>query len=180
MEYFPLGLKAAHIGVVGLGLYVAIEGQNKLEATGTGNPTPISPDNHLYGFIKEQFLYATYVVTLIALAQLFVLFYYHNYGGKEAYFRGAFFVLALINIIFASIVLQGAVTLLKTDSAYTDGSGNAGTVNSLTGDKKTVSIAAAVLGGLVITFSFINFYHAGAGANRAEAGSMGRRSPRRK
>jgi len=180
MEYFPLGLKAAHIGVVGLGLYVAIEGQNKLPSNSVEITDTVDTTNPNYGFQKDTFLFATYIVTLIALAQLFVLFYYHNYGGKESYFRGAFFVLALINIIFSAIVLQGAVTLLDNSSSITS-EGTDIPVNKITGDKETVAIAAATLGALVITFSFVNFYHADARGNRMEIGvTTGRRSPRRK
>ncbi len=180
MEYFPLGLKAAHIGVVGLGLYIAIEGQNQLHATSDpGGAVLDGPDTYVYGFSKETFLLGVYVVTVIALAQLFVLFYYHNFDGKESYFRGSFFVLALINIIFSAIVLQGAVTLLDTSSAYTD-SGTQGTVGKLTGDREIVAIAAAVFGALVVTFSFVNFYHASMPGNRSEVGIIGKRSPRRK
>ena len=179
MEYFPLGLKAAHIGVVGLGLYIAIEGQNQLHAAGDAAGDLSGPDTFVYGFSKETFLLGVYVVTVIALAQLFVLFYYHNFDGKESYFRGSFFILALINIIFSAIVLQGAVTLLDNTSAYTDG-GTQGTVEKLTGDREIVAIAAAVFGALVITFSFVNFYHASMPGNRSEVKIIGKRSPRRK
>ncbi len=83
MEYFPLGLKAAHIGVVGLGLYVAIEGQNKLDQNGSTAINTLTTSNLQHGFAKDMYLFSTYVITIIALAQLAVLYNYHNHGCKE-------------------------------------------------------------------------------------------------
>jgi len=175
MEYFPLGLKAAHIGVVGLGLYVAIEGQNKLDQNGSTATAKLT-SNLQHGFAKDTYLFSTYVITIIALAQLAVLYNYHNHGGKEPYFRVAFYILALVNLIFSAILLQQSATLLQAKPDNTGGN----PVVVVTGDAHKVAVAGAVLAALVITFSFINFYHASATGNRREASLTMRRSPRRK
>ena len=183
MEYFPLGLKAAHIGVVGLGLYVAIEGQNKLDqnaridTTGSGE---YFTSSYVHGFSKDTYLFSAYIITIIALAQLAVLYSYHNNGGKESHFRVAFYVLALINLIFSSILLQGSATLLQAKPSPVSVASSERTFKVVEGDAYTVAVAGAVLAALVVTFSFVNFYHASATGNRMEASLSGKRSPRRK
>ena len=169
MEYLPTTLKTLHLGVAGLGLYVAIEGQDKI--------WPGRDDGGVYtaglnsGFEKDEFLSATYIVTVIACLQLAVLYYFHNYRGKESHFRLAYFVLAIINLIFGAIVLQGAATLLRPAS----GSG----LTVVTGKEHNVAVAGAVLGALVVAFNFVNLYHAGHAMVRP-ASARGRGSPRRK
>ncbi len=181
MEYFPLGLKAAHIGVVGLGLYVAIEGQNKLDQNGVRDvaSTEYLTSSYVHGFSKDTYLFSAYIITIIALAQLAVLYSYHNYKGKEPYFRVAFYMLALVNLIFSAVLLQGSATLLQAKpQADLPIGGNEFYV--VEGDAHIVAVAGAVLGALVIAFSFVNFYHASATGNRMEASLSGKRSPRRK
>ena len=166
MEYLPVSLKVAHLGVTGLGLYAAIEGQDKIDPSLAGLTTAIAG-----GFFdKSTYLSAVYIVTVVALLQLAVLFYYHNYGGKETHFRVAYFTLAVINIIFSSIVIQQAASALHVVS------GDPSTTP--TGSANDSLVAGAVLGGLVLFANFVNMYHAGY-AGLAPHGSM-RRSPRRK
>ena len=169
MEYLPSTLKVLHLGVAGLGLYVSIEGQDKIWP-GRGSGTTATTE--LSGFEKNTFLSAAYIVTVVALLQLAVLFYFHNYKGKESHFRLAYFVLAVINLIFGTILLQGAATLLKTPS------GSPATV--VTGTEHEVAVGGAVLGALVIAFNFVNLYHAGYAVMSPEGGRTMRRSPRRK
>ena len=178
MEYFPLGLKAAHIGVVGLGLYVAIEGQNKLDQSGERATNEYFTSSYLHGFSKDTYLFSTYIITVIALAQLAVLYSYHNYKGKEPYFRVAFYMLALVNLIFSAVLLQGSATLLQA-KPQTDLLGGL-EYYVVEGDAHRVAVAGAVLGALVVAFSFVNFYHASATGNRMEASLTKKLSPRRK
>ena len=166
MEYLPTTLKTLHLGVAGLGLYVSIEGQDKIWPNrGTTTAGPNS------GFEKDEFMSAAYIVTVIACLQLAVLYYFHNYRGKESHFRLAYFVLAIVNLIFGAIVLQGAATLLRPAS------GSSNTV--VTGKEHDVAVAGAVLGALVVAFNFVNLYHAGHAMVRP-TGGRGRGSPRRK
>ena len=174
MEYLPSTLKVLHLGVAGLGLYVSIEGQEELDPS--LNPEETT-DQTSTGFSKSNFMFSAYIVTIIALVQLAVLFYFHNYGAKESHFRVTYFVLAMINIIFGSYLLQGAVTLLRIPEGA-EGTAGTGQVVHLTGSKdKDVAVGAAVLGALVITFNFVNIYH----ASYARGGNDGlRMTPRRK
>ena len=166
MEYLPTTLKTLHLGVAGLGLYVSIEGQDKIWPNrGTTTAGPNS------GFEKDEFMSAAYIVTVIACLQLAVLYYFHNYRGKESHFRLAYFVLAIVNLIFGAIVLQGAATLLRPAS----GSG----LTVVTGKEHDVAVAGAVLGALVVAFNFVNLYHAGHAMVRPSS-ARGRGSPRRK
>jgi hypothetical protein len=174
MEYLPITLKTLHLGVAGLGLYVAIEGQEQIDAEyGTTNATSATTFNS--GFQKNNFMFAAYVVTVIALVQLAVLFYFHNYGGNSTHFRVAYFMLAIVNIIFGSILLQGAVTLLRVPSGA-EGTGD-GSYVKVTGKTEEVAIGAAILGALTIAFNFVNIYH----ASYAMGGNNGIRiTPRRR
>ena len=176
MEYLPSTLKVLHLGVAGLGLYVSIEGQDQLDPTADSNTT--STTEQFSGFSKQNFLFAAYIVTVVALVQLCVLFYFHNYGAKESHFRVTYFLLAMVNIIFSSFLLQGAVTLLRvpTDAHETPVS-TTGKYVKVTGKSEDVAIAAAVLGALTIAFNFVNIYH----ASYARGGNDGLRiTPRRK
>ena len=175
MEYLPITLKTLHLGVAGLGLYVAIEGQEQIDITvGNGTTTDVIKS----GFEKPNFMFAAYVVTIIALVQLAVLFYFHNYGGNSTHFRVAYFMLAMVNIIFGSILLQGAVTLLVVpEGAEGDGTTPPGSFTKVTGKTEEVAIGAAVLGALTIAFNFVNIYH----ASYAMGGNNGIRiTPRRR
>ena len=155
MEYLPITLKTLHLGVAGLGLYVAIEGQEQIDPSETGT-SAFGTDS---GFDKSNFMFAAYIVTVIALAQLAVLFYFHNYGANSTHFRVAYFMLAIVNIIFGAILLQGAATLLRVP---TDAEGAATpSFTKVTGKTEEVAIGAAVLGALTIAFNFVNIYHAG-------------------
>ncbi len=164
MEYLPVSLKAAHLGVAGLGLYASIEGQDKINPATTGLTT--GPDS---GFEKSTYLSAVYIVTVVALLQFAVLMYYHNYGGKESHFRVAYFGLAVVNIIFSSIVIQQTATALHA----TEGT----TLTRPTGKTYDALLAGVVLGSVVLFANFVNMYHAGYAGVRN--GGM-RRSPRRK
>jgi hypothetical protein len=172
MEYLPSTLKVLHLGVAGLGLYVSVEGQDQIDPSFTS----LTSTNEAYsGFSKQNFLFAAYIVTVVALVQLCVLFYFHNYGAKESHFRVTYFLLAMVNIIFSSFLLQGAVTLLQVPTDA-DGSGS-GKYVKVTGKTEDVAIAAAVLGALTIAFNFVNIYH----ASYAKGGNDGLRiTPRRK
>ena len=165
MEYLPVSLKTAHLGVAGLGLYTAIEGQDKINNS-DGTLTTVGTN----GFQKDFYLSAVYIVTVVALLQLAVLFYYHNYGGKETHFRVAYFTLAVVNIIFSSIVIQQVSTALHPI--------NGSTLVSPSGKAYDSLVAGAVLGGIVLFANFVNMYHAGY-AGLHNGGGM-RRSPRRK
>tara|TARA_R110002126_G_scaffold75099_2_gene187051 strand:+ start:5584 stop:6099 length:516 start_codon:yes stop_codon:yes gene_type:complete len=171
MEYLPTTLKTLHLGVAGLGLYVAIEGQDKLWPGSSSSTTTAAQANS--GFQKDEFMSAAYIVTVIACLQLAVLYYFHNYRGKESHFRLAYFVLAIVNLIFGAIVLQGAATLLKKPA------GSGAGVSVVTDKMHDVAVAGAVLGALVIAFNFVNLYHAGHAMVRP-ASARGRGSPRRK
>ena len=160
MEYLPSTLKVLHLGVAGLGLYVSVEGQDKIwpGRQAAGAPPFLPTWDFKSGFRKSTYITSAYIVTVVAFLQLAVLFYYHNYGGKESHFRLAYLVLALINLIFGSLVLVGAVSLL-----YIPPTNN--TVESISGlpdgPEYDVAVAGAVLGALVIAFNFVNLYHAG-------------------
>jgi hypothetical protein len=153
MEYLPSTLKVLHLGVAGLGLYVSIEGQDKIWPGRNGFAPATTAGPTQTGFEKDTFMSAAYIVTVVALLQLAVLYYFHNYRGKESHFRLSYFVLAVVNLVFGTILLQGAATLLRAPE------GSSATV--VTGDEHNVAVGAAVLGALVIAFNFVNLYHAG-------------------
>ena len=84
------------------------------------------------------------------------MFFFHDYKGTETHFRLAYFVVAVLSIIFGSILLQGAVTL------YNDGTNT----NDTKFDSKSKYLDFARGGGLglavvVLLFNFVNLYHAG-------------------
>ena len=161
MEYLPSTLKVLHLGVAGLGLYVSIEGSEKIWPGRADNDgIDYTSNEQRSGFSKNNFSAAAYIVTVIACLQLAVLFYFHDYKGKESHFRLAYFTLAIINLVFGAVLLQGAATLLRSP----DGA----KLVIVTGDEYDVAIGAAVLGALVIAFNFVNLYHAG----RATVGPM--------
>ena len=169
MRGFQQTLKILHFGVAGLGLYVSVEGQEKLSGQNATNTSATS------SFDKDAFISSAFLVTIIAVAQICVLFFYHDFKGKENHFRLAYYILAIMNLIFGSILLQGAVSLLNTGA----NKGVSGTdPDNLTDDAKRVRVAGAVLGSLVLAFNFVNIYHAGYATLE---GKLGRgRSPRRK
>jgi hypothetical protein len=147
MRGFQQTLKVLHLGVAGLGLYVSIDGQDKLSgqnATGLTSSTD--------GFDKDAFVSSAFVVTVIALVQLAVLFFFHNYGGPIQHFRIAYFILAMVNLIFGAILLQGAVQLLHP--------GASDSTPRINDDAHNVAVGGAVLGALLIAFNFTNVYHA--------------------
>ena len=150
MEYLPSTLKVLHLGVAGLGLYVSIEGQDKIWPGRNTTGTAVEANT---GFSKNNFMAAAYIVTVVAFLQLAVLYYFHNYKGKESHFRLAYFVLAIINLVFGALVLQAAATLLRAP--------NDSSTTVVTGSEHDVAVGAAVLGALVIAFNFVNLYHAG-------------------
>ena len=166
MDYLPVSLKTAHLGVAGLGLYAAIEGQDRIDPA----TASLTTSNGQAGFEKSTYLSAVYVVTVIAILQLAVLFYYHNYGGHESHFRVAYFTLALVNLIFSTIIIQQGSTALSVAHGSTDSVPGGKTYDAL--------VAGVVLGGIVLFANFVNMYHAGY-AGLAPRGGM-RRSPRRK
>ena len=65
-------------------------------------------------------------------------------------------MLALVNLIFSAVLLQGSATLLQA-KPQTDLLG-ANQFYVVEGDAHIVAVAGAVLGALVIAFSFVNFY----------------------
>jgi len=75
MRGFQQTLKVLHLGVAALGLYVSIEGQDQL--AGQFDPEP-SGDTKT-GFDKDAFVSSAYLITIIAVAQLCVLFFFHDF-----------------------------------------------------------------------------------------------------
>ena len=176
MEYLPITLKTLHLGVAGLGLYVSIEGQDKLYVGDAATFNTINSTGNL--FKKDDFMTAAYIVTIVACLQLAALYYFHNFKGKESHFRLAYFTFAIINLVFGAILLQGAVSLLSPTTA-TDGGGTVTPIVAVTGKDHEIAVAGAVLGALVVAFNFVNLYHAGHAMVRS-TGVRGRGSPRRK
>ena len=157
MDRLPSTLKILHLGVAGLGLYVSIEGTRKLGGQG-GPAANASIGTMTNGFDKDAFVSSAFIVTIIALVQLAVLYYFHDFRGKEENFRVSYFVISLISLIFGTILLQGAVQLLHPGASGGDavGAGNSDAAKAA----KRVAIAGAVLGGLMILFNYTNLYHA--------------------
>jgi hypothetical protein len=163
MEYLPSTLKLLHLGVAGLGLYVSIEGQLKIWPGRTTSAVGAeTTDPFRSGFYKYNFVSAAYIVTVVALLQLAVLYYYHDYGGKESHFRLAYLTLALINLIFGSFLISGAVTLLDVPNFIPmDAGGGVSSLHEVTGVTHDIAMGGVILGALIIAFNFVNLYHAG-------------------
>ena len=164
MEYLPISLKVSHLGMVGLGLYVSIDGMLKL-----------SPENASESAFREvtvnktRLVASAFALTVFAGVQLAVLYNFHNFGGDINNFRYAYFSLALVNIILGAIVLAESVELIKIDGmTSTSPSGELDNPDN-------VLIASIVFGGLAIFFNMVNLYH-----TRTARHTVMRRSPRKK
>lgn len=166
MEYLPISLKVSHLGMVGLGLYVSIDGMLKL-----------SPENASESAFREvtvnktRLVASAFALTVFAGVQLAVLYNFHNFGGDINNFRYAYFSLALVNIILGAIVLAESVELIKIDGMTSPVSTNPDKMDY----PDNVLIASIVFGGLAILFNMVNLYH-----TRTARHTVMRRSPRKK
>lgn len=162
--HLQLPLKFLHLAMVGVGLYVSIDGASKLY------PEGISENVFREVTVNKTRLNASaFAVTVFAFLQLAMLYNYHNLKGDEMSFRFAYFVLSVINIILGSIILAESTELLKIDG-MPGGGGNLDNPDN-------VLILGIVFGGMAILFNIVNLYHISSHGMKHHSG---KRSPRRK
>lgn len=161
--HLQLPLKFLHLAMVGVGLYVSIDGALKLY------PEGVSENKFREVTVnKTRFNASAFAVTVFAFLQLAMLYNYHNLKGDEMSFRFAYFVLSVINIILGSIILAESTELLKIDGM------NDGTTLD---NPDNVLILGIIFGGMAIIFNIVNLYHI---SSHGMKRSSGKRSPRRK
>ena len=164
--HLQLPLKFLHLAMVGVGLYVSIDGATKLY------PEGVSENVFREVTVNKTRLNASaFAVTVFAFLQLAMLYNYHNLKGNELTFRFAYFVLSVINIILGSIILAESTELLKID----------GMTDTVGGDPidnpDNVLILGIIFGGMAIIFNIVNLYHISSHGMKHHSG---KRSPRRK
>ena len=166
--HLQLPLKFLHLAMVGVGLYVSIDGAIKLY-----------PENASEAAFREvtvnktRFNASAFAVTVFAFLQLTMLYGYHNLGGDEMTFRFSYYVLSVINIILGSIILAESVEMLKIDGMST-ASGDDG--NPLD-NPDNVLILGIIFGSMAILFNMVNLYHV---KNPGMRHTSPKKSPRRK
>ena len=161
--HLQLPLKFLHLAMVGVGLYVSIDGASKLY------PEGVSESHFREVTVNKTRLNASaFAVTVFAFLQLAMLYNYHNLKGDEMSFRFSYFVLSVINIILGSIILAESTELLKID-----GMSNGSTLDN----PDNVLILGIIFGGMAILFNIVNLYHI---SSHGMKRSSGKRSPRRK
>ena len=162
--HLQLPLKFLHLAMVGVGLYVSIDGALKLY-----------PENASETAFREvtvnktRFNASAFAVTVFAFLQLTMLYGYHNLGGDEMTFRFSYYVLSVINIILGSIILAESIEMLKIDGMK-DSEGDLDNPNN-------VLILGIVFGGMAILFNMVNLYHV---KNPGMRHTSHKKSPRRK
>jgi len=167
--HLQLPLKFLHLAMIGVGLYVSIDGALKLY-----------PENASETAFREVTVNKTrlnasaFAVTVFAFLQLTMLYGYHNLGGDEMTFRFSYYVLSVINIILGSIILAESVEMLKIDGMSEGGS-------PATGDPldnpDNVLILGIIFGAMAILFNMVNLYHV---RNPGMRHTSPKKSPRRK
>lgn len=166
--HLQLPLKFLHLAMVGVGLYVSIDGAIKLY-----------PENASETAFREVTVNKTrlnasaFAVTVFAFLQLTMLYGYHNLGGDEMTFRFSYYVLSVINIILGSIILAESVEMLKIDgmSIETNNDGNP------LDNPDNVLILGIIFGSMAILFNMVNLYHV---KNPGMRHTSPKKSPRRK
>jgi uncharacterized integral membrane protein len=165
--HLQLPLKFLHLAMVGVGLYVSIDGASKLY------PEGVSENVFREVTVNKTRLNASaFAVTVFAFLQLVMLYNYHNLKGDEMSFRFAYFVLSVINIILGSIILAESTELLKIDGMKDTTPGSDPIDNP-----DNVLILGIVFGGMAILFNIVNLYHI---SSHNMNHHSGKRSPRRK
>jgi len=162
--HLQLPLKFLHLAMVGVGLYVSIDGALKLY------PENASETSFREVTVNKTRLNASaFAVTVFAFLQLTMLYGYHNLGGDEMTFRFSYYVLSVINIILGSIILAESIEMLKIDGMK-DSGGDLDNPNN-------VLILGIVFGGMAILFNMVNLYHV---KNPGMRHTSPKKSPRRK
>ena len=155
MEYVPHALGTLHLGLVGLGLYVS--------GMGTAHLKPENASENAFREVtvdKTRLTSSAIAITVLALVQAATLFSYHYYGFEDSQFKGAYFIMAIVNIILGSIVLAESIELLQIEGmTLTNPSGG---TDDLDNDN-TILIASTVFAGLTIVLNMVNLYHAKTG-----------------
>jgi hypothetical protein len=152
MEYVPHTLGTLHLGLVGLGLYVS--------GMGTAHLKPENASENAFREVtvdKTRLTSSAIAITVLALVQLATLFSYHYYGFEDYQFKGAYFVLAIVNIILGSIVLAESIELLQVEGMTL--SNSSGGTDGLDNDNH-ILIGATVFAGLTIVLNMLDLYHA--------------------
>jgi len=149
-------LKVLHVLVAGLAIAVSVIAQDQL----SGQFTPGSGDNAVNystrGFDKDAFVSSAFLISIFAITQICLLFFFHDYKGTETHFKLAYFIVAVLSIIFGSILLQGAVTL------YNDGTNEGNSFNEALDKYRNFARGGGLaLAVVVLLFNFVNLYHAG-------------------
>lgn len=157
MDYIPHALGTLHLGLVGLGLYVS--------GMGTARLKPENASENAFREVtvdKTRLTSSAIAITVLALVQAATLFAYHYYGFEDYQFKGAYFIIAIVNIILGSIVLAESIELLQVDG-MTLGSGTTPATDSELDNDDTILIASTVFAGLTIVLNMVNLYHAKTG-----------------
>lgn len=153
-------LKLLHFSLLPLGVYVAAQTEYKIE------PASISEQDFRELTVnKTRAVSSTIALLVFILAQLAMLYKFHDFGMEVNQFKLGYFIFSVFNVVLAAIVLSEFCELVRLND--TDG-GPTGLLATM--------IVGVVFGGLALLFNMANLYHIS-----SLTGVSGKRmSPRRK
>lgn len=94
------------LGTIGTGLYVAVEGIDKIDINSNATNQFLT----VSGFERGTFLYAAVIVVALAVLQLMIFGIHHRTGQTDSSMRSFLLLSGIFSVVFGSILLmQGAV-----------------------------------------------------------------------
>lgn len=143
LKLSPGFLKLLHVSLIPLGLYVAAQTEYKIK------PESISEQEFRELTVnKTRAVSSTIALLVFIVAQLAMLYKFHDFGMEVNQFKLGYFVFSVINVILASIVISEFSEFVRLN----------GSSGGPTGFLATM-IAGVVFGGLALLFNIANLYH---------------------
>ena len=160
LKLSPMLLKSLHFLLIPFGLYVAAQTEYKIK------PAEWSETQFRELTVnKTRALASTISLLVFILAQLAMLYKFHDFGMEVNQFKLGYFVFSVINVLLASIVL----------SEYSEFARLNGSDGGPTGFVATM-VMGILFASLALIFNIANLYH----ISSLTGVSAKRMSPRRK